>query len=156
MMETKVKTLAYWVTTALIAAELLAGGTADLARGREVLVAGQPVADVLHQLGYPTYLLTILGAWKLLAAVAILAPGLPRLKEWAYAGTFFELTGAAFSLVAVGDGAASVVAPLLLAACVVASWAMRPPSRTLGVISWPRIDLRRSSTVPKEERRRAR
>jgi DoxX-like family len=88
------KQVAYWVTTALVAAELIAGGVTDLAHGREVLVAGQPVVDVLHQLGYPAYLLAILGVWKLLAAAAILAPGLPRLKEWAYAGTFFELSGA--------------------------------------------------------------
>ena len=130
----KAKQVAYWVTTALIAAELIAGGVTDLAHGREVLVAGQPVVDVLHQLGYPAYLLAILGVWKLLAAAAILAPGLPRLKEWAYAGVIFELSGAAFSHVAVEHNLGNAGGPLFLAALALASWALRPQSRVLGVI----------------------
>ena len=130
----KAKQIAYWVTTALIAAELVAGGVTDLAHGREVLVAGQPVVDVLHQLGYPAYLLVILGVWKLLAAAVILAPGLPRLKEWAYAGMFFELSGAAFSHVFVEHNFGNAVGPLFLATLALASWALRPQSRVLGVI----------------------
>ena len=130
----RAKQVAYWVTTALIAAELVVGGVTDLAHGREVLVAGQPVVDVLHQLGYPAYLLVILGIWKLLAAAVILAPRLPRLKEWAYAGTFFELSGAAFSHLLVEHSFGNAVGPLFLAALALVSWALRPPSRVLGVI----------------------
>jgi hypothetical protein len=133
----KTKKAAYWVTTAVIAAELVAGGVTDLAHGREVLVAGQPVVEILHHLGYPTYLLTILGAWKLLAAAVLLAPRLPRLKEWAYAGTFFELSGAALSHIAVDHGFGNAGGPLFLAAVALASWALRPQSRVLGALSLP-------------------
>ena len=106
----------------------------QVAYGREVLVAGQPVVDVLHQLGYPTYLLAILGVWKLLAAAALLAPGLPRLKEWAYAGVFFELSGAALSHAAVERNLGNAAGPLILATLALVSWALRPQSRVLGVI----------------------
>jgi hypothetical protein len=133
----KTKALAYWTATAIITLELIAGGVTDLAHGRAVLIAGQPVVEVLEHLGYPTYLLAILGVWKVLGAAALLAPGLPRLKEWAYAGTFFELTGAALSALAVGDSLDSIATPCFFAACAVASWALRPQSRTLGVLSLP-------------------
>jgi hypothetical protein len=126
--------IGYWTTTAIISVELLAGGTADLVRGGAVLVAGQPVVDVLAHLGYPAYLLNILGVWKLLGAMALLAPGLPRLKEWAYAGTVFELTGALASSVANGDSSVDLLGSGFLAMCAVVSWALRPQSRTLGVL----------------------
>jgi DoxX-like protein len=71
------------------------------------------------------------GAWKILGALAIVAPGLPRLKEWAYAGFFFELTAAAFSRASVGDSLADIIAPLGFLALVAASWALRPASRRL-------------------------
>ena len=133
----KTKTLAYWTATAIVTMELVAGGVTDFAHGRTVLIAGEPVVEVLEHLGYPTYLLTILGVWKVLGAAALLAPGLPRLKEWAYAGTFFELTGAALSGLAIGDSVDSIATPCFLAACAVASWALRPQSRILGVLSVP-------------------
>jgi hypothetical protein len=72
-----------------------------------------------------------------LAAIAILVPRFPRLKEWAYAGIFFDLTGAAASVAAVGGYGAyafHIVAPLVLAVLTVASWALRPESRTIGVL----------------------
>jgi DoxX-like family len=128
------KAIAYWATTAIITFELLAGGTTDLVRGREVLVVGQPVVAVLAHLGYPVYLLNILGVWKLLGAMALLAPGLPRLKEWAYAGTLFALTGAVASSIASGDSSADLIGPGFFAVCAVASWALRPQSRTLGAL----------------------
>ncbi len=92
------------------------------------------VADVITHLGYPVYLLTILGVWKLAGGVTLLAPGFPRLKEWAYAGIFFELTGAAASFVARGEITGDLIAPLVLSGLAVASWALRPQSRTLGVL----------------------
>jgi hypothetical protein len=88
-------------------------------------------------LGYPLYFFHILGFWKTLGAIAILVPRFPRLKEWAYAGIFFDLTGAAVSCAAVGDYGAygfHIIAPLVLAVLTVASWALRPPSRTIGVL----------------------
>ena len=93
----KMKGIVYWATTSIVALELLAGGVTDLVHGRTSLVAGQPVAEVLEHLGYPAYLLRILGVWKPLGAIALLAPRFPRLKEWAYAGEFFAMTGAAAS-----------------------------------------------------------
>jgi uncharacterized membrane protein YphA (DoxX/SURF4 family) len=85
-------------------------------------------------LGYPAYFVTILGAWKLLGGLALLAPRLPRLKEWAYAGIAFDLTGAAFSHAAVGHPAAKVIAPLVILGLAAASWALRPASRRLGSV----------------------
>jgi uncharacterized membrane protein YphA (DoxX/SURF4 family) len=94
--------IGYWTTTAVVSFELLAGGVTDLVHGRTVLVIGPPVVEVITRLGYPVYLLTILGCWKLLGAATLLVPRFPRLKEWAYAGTFFEMTGAIASGLATG------------------------------------------------------
>ncbi len=90
---------------------------------------------VVLVLGYPMYFFGILGFWKVLGAIAILVPRYPRLKEWAYAGIFFDLTGAAVSCAAVGGYGAyyfHVIAPLILAVLTMASWALRPESRILG------------------------
>jgi uncharacterized membrane protein YphA (DoxX/SURF4 family) len=84
------------------------------------------------ELGYPVYFVTILGAWKLLGGIAILTPGLPRLKEWAYAGIAFDLTGATFSHLAMGHEGAKAIVPLFILGIAAVSWALRPASRTLG------------------------
>jgi uncharacterized membrane protein YphA (DoxX/SURF4 family) len=88
--------IAYWVTTAIIAAEFAIGGVMDVLRL-------PPFFEILRHLGYPGYFSVILGVWKVLGAVAVLARRFPRLKEWAYAGMFFNMTGAAASHLAVGD-----------------------------------------------------
>jgi DoxX-like family len=106
----------------------------DVAHGRTSLMSGLYVVDIITHLGYPVYFLTILGVWKLLGGMTLFALGLPRLKERAYAGIIFELTGAAASFVAHGDNARELIAPLVLAGIAVASWALCPPSRTLGVL----------------------
>ncbi len=93
--------------------------------------------EAMVLLGYPLYFFHILGFWKVLGAIAILVPRFPRLKEWAYAGIFFDLTGAAASCVAVGGSgpyAFHVLAPLVLAALAIASWALRPASRIIGIL----------------------
>jgi len=105
----------------------MSGGVAQLAR-----VPG--VVDGFVRLGYPPYFVTILGFWKVAGAITILVPRFPRLKEWAYAGIFFDLTGAAASSAAVGGGAFHTLAPLVFAVLAVASWALRPQSRTIGVL----------------------
>ena len=105
------RAVAYWVATALLVSELVLGGTWDVLRVTHVRV-------VMERLGYPSYFVVILGVWKLLAAVALVIPRYPRLKEWAYAGVVFNLTGALVSHVASGD--IEVTA---------ASWFLRPPSR---------------------------
>src|SRR5262245_44702818 len=104
---TSKKPIAYWVTPALAAAGFAFGGVADLARGADVVA-------VMTHLGYPAYVATLLGLWKVLGAAAIAAPRTPRLKEWAYAGMMFDLTGAAFSHAATGDGLRAIATPLAL------------------------------------------
>ena len=102
----------------------------------DLAISGQPPWR-RARLGYPLYFFAILGIWKVLGAIAILVPGFPRLKEWAYAGIFFDLTGAAASCAAVGGYGAyafHVIAPLILTGFTVASWALRPESRTIGML----------------------
>ena len=113
----------------------LVGGVTDLIRGRSILIAGPPVADVVAHLGYPLYLLGIIGVWKLLGAITLLVPGYPRLKEWAYAGIFFELSGAAASWLLYEHNMGEALAPMLLALLTLASWALRPQHRVLGVLA---------------------
>lgn len=126
----KAKRIVYWVTTILVAF-FMSGGVAQILQFR-----ANP-HGVVPELGYPLYFFLILGVWKVLGAIAILVPRFPRLKEWAYAGIFFDLTGAAASCAAVGGYgvyAFHVIAPLLIAGLAVASLALRPPSRTVGVL----------------------
>jgi uncharacterized membrane protein YphA (DoxX/SURF4 family) len=132
----KMKVIVYWAATAVIAFELLAGGVTDLVHGGTDVVAGQPVVEVLAHLGYPAYLLTILGLWKLLGGIVLLAPRFPRLKEWAFAGAFFVYTGATASGVVRGwdDPSTLIWGPLIFAVITLVSWALRPQSRVLGVL----------------------
>lgn len=120
----KSKLIAYWITTILGPASFVIGGSLFLMHGEQPLT-------VLNHLGYPSYLLTILGVWKILGAIAIVIPRFPRLKEWAYAGFFFDLSGAAASHAFSGDGAIEIISPLIFLILVIASWALRPPSRKL-------------------------
>jgi len=122
-MRTKPRVIGYWVATGLFAAAFLASGAA------EIVAAPAAVTPTLA-LGYPAYLLTILGVWKVLSVPALLAPRLRRLKEWAYAGIFFDLTGAAVSHAISGDSPGKIATPLVLLLIAAASWALRPPSRT--------------------------
>jgi uncharacterized membrane protein YphA (DoxX/SURF4 family) len=130
----KMKVIGYWATTAVVALELLAGGVTDLIHGPALLFAGDPVILTLAQLDYPVYLLTILGVWKLLGAIVLLIPRFPRLKEWAYAGTFFVYMGATASWAARGGGLGDLIVPIIFAGLTLASWLLRPPSRILGVL----------------------
>ena len=120
----KLKSISYWVVTAMVAFFIGSGGAAELAR-----VPG--TVQGLVELGYPVYFATIIGFWKLLGALAILAPRLPRLKEWAYAGIFFNMTGAAATALFTHSAVWHLIVDLVLAALAVASWALRPPSRRL-------------------------
>ena len=95
-MSTRTKPVAYWITTVLVAFAMFSGGIGELTRQPGNL-------EVVTILGYPTYFLTIIGLWKVAGAIALLVPRFPLLKEWAYAGIFFNMTGAAASHLAVGD-----------------------------------------------------
>jgi uncharacterized membrane protein YphA (DoxX/SURF4 family) len=120
----KWKSISYWVITGMVAFFIGSGGVAELAR-----VPGN-IEGLVH-LGYPAYFATIIGFWKVLGAIAILVPRFPRLKEWAYAGIFFNMTGAAATVVFVGAAPWHMIVDLVLTALTVASWALRPPSRRL-------------------------
>lgn len=117
--------LIYLVSTAIAVAAFVGSGLANLLRLEHI-------ASDMARLGYPPYFMSVLGTWKVLGAIAIGAPRLSRVKEWAYAGMIFDLTGAAASRVAVADGIGAVLTPMAVAAIVAVSWASRPAARMLG------------------------
>ena len=139
--------IGYWFATGALAFVFALGGFMDA-------IHAPPVIATLKALGYPAYVATILGVWKLLGAVTLLAPRLPRLKEWAYAGIVFDLTGAAFSHASAGDTADKVVIPLVLLAIAFASWALRPESRKLPS-ALGRAEARENLSVPDSGQRLA-
>lgn len=121
--DSRPRRIAYWTTTGLAALLMLVIGGADLVRAPEIMAG-------LARLGYPAYFASIIGAWKIAAAVALVIPGLPRLKEWAYAGMFFTLTGAAISHAVSADPVSKIAVPLSVLAVVLASWTLKPkPAR---------------------------
>jgi len=122
---TKRNKIIYWISTIWLALGMLATGAVQLFKGK----AGQGGVDMITHLGYPVYLLTILGIWKILGVVALLIPKFPLLKEWAYAGFFFVMSGAVFSHIASGDPANELFPSLLLLILAVVSWYFRPPDR---------------------------
>jgi hypothetical protein len=130
-MTAKTSTIIYWTMTVLVAFFIGSGGVAQVAQ-----YIANPHA-IVPVLGYPMYFFAILGVWKALGALAILVPRYPFLKEWAYAGIFFDLTGAAASCALSGGYGAygfHIIAPLILTGITVASWALRPASRKIGVL----------------------
>ena len=110
--------IAFWLVTIPVLLAFAFSGVANLAHFPHI------ARDMTH-LGYPPYFSTILGAWKVLGAIAVAVPGFRAVKEWAYAGMIFDLSGAAISRGVVGDGAPGVAPPLLVASLVVASWTLR-------------------------------
>ena len=105
--------------------ELIAGGILELFHSN--LAFG--IVTTMNHLGYPLYVLNILGVWKLFGAVALLVPRFPILKEWAYAGVTFNMTGAIVSHLCSGAGMTKVLPPLMFLAATVVSWALRPENR---------------------------
>ena len=121
---TKAPFIAYWIITFLVAVLFVVPGTMLL------LHVPHFTRDMTH-LGYPSYLLLILGIWKVLGAITIVAPRLPRLKEWAYAGMIFDASSAAISRAMVGDDTIKIIVPLFIAGLILLSWKLRPTDRTL-------------------------
>jgi uncharacterized membrane protein YphA (DoxX/SURF4 family) len=119
--------IGYWIVTGLLAFELITGSVADIVRW-------QPMAEGMARLGYPMYFLTILGLWKIAGAAALLWPGMPLVKEWAYAGIFFVLTGAVISH-AICREWGHVIAPSLLTVLTIVSWKLRPRDRMFGAFN---------------------
>ena len=118
------RTILYWAATAVVALALTGGAVAQLSGAPEAVAT-------LEHLGYPPYVATLIGFWKGLGLVALLIPRFERLKEWAYAGMFFNFTGAAVSHAATGDSLGQIFIPLVILGFVMASWALRPASRRL-------------------------
>jgi uncharacterized membrane protein len=114
----------YWIVTAFLSLGMLAGGVQQMLQ-----IGGYN--EIFTQLGYPHYLLSILGVWKILGVVAILIPKFPLLKEWAYAGFFFAMSGAAISHFAVGQSFTEALPSLILLLMTVLSWYLRPANRKI-------------------------
>jgi hypothetical protein len=106
-------------------------GIPALAAGTMDVLHLQPLFGLLLHLGYPAYFATILGVWKVLGAIVLLAPRYPLIKEWAYAGMVIDYSSAALSHAALGDGAGAIAAPALSLVTLAASWYLRPRSRRL-------------------------
>lgn len=121
---TKRNKIIYWVATAWLSLGMLSTGIVQLLKLKEE-------AEMFTRLGYPLYLLTILGVWKILGVITVLIPKFPVLKEWAYAGFFFTMSGAVFSHLAVEDGAKEFFGPVLLLVLTAVSWYFRPADRKI-------------------------
>lgn len=114
------KVIVYWTTVVILVLVMLSGGSGEIFHLRGY------VKGAVNELGYPLYFLTILGTWKILGGIALLLPRFYLLKEWAYAGIFFDMTGAAASNIAMGNPVFHIIIPLIFAGLVVLSWAFRP------------------------------
>ncbi|TXJ23645.1 MAG: DoxX family protein [Chitinophagaceae bacterium] len=114
----------YWVSTIWLALGMVSTGIVQLFRVKEDV-------DFIIQMGYPDYFLTIIGTWKILGAVAVLIPKFTLLKEWAYAGFFFIMSGAVFSHIATGNSMNEIFPAVLLLALTVISWYFRPANRKI-------------------------
>lgn len=116
----------YWVATIWLSLGMVSTGIVQL-------IPLEEEAEKMTALGYPLYFITLIGIWKLLGVVAVLMPGYPLLKEWAYAGFFFLMSGAVFSHAAVGDQTSEYFGPTLLLVLTVISWYMRPAERKVTI-----------------------
>lgn len=128
---TKAQRTIYWFATIILVAGLLGTGIQQLLQVEAEGALGPAFAWGMQQMGYPLYLLTILGIWKVLGAAALLMPKHPLLKEWAYAGIFFLLTGALFSHIASGHDWTEMIAAVTLLILTALSWHFRPADRKL-------------------------
>ena len=125
---TKRNKIIYWIATIWLSLGMASTGIVQLMTIKEE-------ADMMDRLGYPLYFLTILGIWKLLGVIAVLIPKTPLVKEWAYAGFFFAMTGAILSHIAVADPAKDLFGPLLLVVLTIVSWYFRPAERKLANVN---------------------
>jgi DoxX-like family len=128
---TKRNKIIYWIATVWLALGMIVTGAGQLIKMKE----GQGGVDMVTHLGYPVYLITLLGVWKVLGVITVIIPKFPLLKEWAYAGFFFIMTGAMFSHIATGDPVSSLLPSLLLLILAVVSWYFRPASRRIILVN---------------------
>jgi len=127
----KIRSGGYWIATIWLALGMAVTGAGQIIK----MKAGQGGTDMILHLGYPVYLLTILGVWKILGVIAVLIPKFPLLKEWAYAGFFFIMTGALVSHIALHDPVSEMFPSSLLLILTVVSWYYRPPERKIILVN---------------------
>ena len=120
----KAAKITYWISTVWLALGMLSSGIVQLLRVKEE-------TEMFSHLGYPGYFLTILGSWKIPGVIVLLIPGAPLLKEWAYAGFFFVMSGAVLSHIALADPLSETAPALLLLALTAVSWYLRPANRKI-------------------------
>lgn len=125
---TKRNKIIYWIATLWLALGMVSTGLVQLFKSEQEV-------DFVKNLGYPAYLMTLLGIWKILGVIAVLAPRFPLVKEWAYAGFFFVMSGAIFSHIAAGDAIKEIFPSLLLLTLTVISWYFRPADRKVTPIT---------------------
>ena len=124
----KRKQIWYWIITGLLSFSIFFGGLSQALLLKQTVEGFKP-------LGYPTYFIALIGIWKMLGVVAILVPKFKLLKEWAYAGIFFVMTGAVISHIAANDIHTQIIAPVVLAAFAVLSWYLRPADRRIASVN---------------------
>jgi hypothetical protein len=128
---TKRNKIIYWIATIWLSLGMVATGVVQLIRSKEEVA-------MFAELGYPLYFMTLLAIWKFAGVVAVLIPRFPLLKEWAYAGFFFAMSGAVISHFALGDEAIEFFGPVLLLVLTATSWYFRPADRKLVSLSFDR------------------
>ncbi|MNR26030.1 hypothetical protein D3C85_1432160 [compost metagenome] len=114
----------YWISTALLAFGMLGSGISQLLHVKEM-------DELITHVGYPLYFMYIIGVWKILGVIAILIPKFKLVKEWAYAGFFFLMTGALVSHLSIGDSGKAIYGPLFQTVFIILSWYFRPADRKL-------------------------
>lgn len=128
----KRNTIIYWIATIWLSLGMLSTGAVQLL---QLKGEGPGSVDSMAQLGYPAYFVTILGVCKILGVVALLIPKFPLIKEWAYAGFFFMMSGAMFTHIAAGNAMSEIFPSLLLLILTVVSWYFRPADRKLVLVN---------------------
>ena len=125
---TKRAKIIYWVFTIWLSLGMVSTAIVQLLGRKEE-------TEMIRDLGYPLYFMALLGVWKILGVIVVLAPKLPVLKEWAYAGFFFAMSGAAYSHIVSGHSFTEIFPSLLLLALTILSWYLRPPGRKIVQVS---------------------
>ena len=140
---TKRNKIIYWIATIWLALGMLSTGLVQLFKAK----GGQGGVEMITHLGYPVYLLTFLAVWKILGVVALLIPNYPLLKEWAYAGFFFVMSGAISSHIAMNDEVRELFPALLLLILTLVSWYFRPAHRRVPALPAGRISAQPSGAA---------
>lgn len=125
---TKRNKIIYWIATIWLALGMVSTAIVQLLKVKEEV-------DTITSLGYPEYFLTIIGVWKILGVIAILIPKFTLVKEWAYAGFFFVMSGAMISHTATGGTFIDAAPSLLLLTLTIISWYFRPVNRKLTAVN---------------------